>query len=833
MDSRVQEVQIWLGNTFPDYFYYDENGNNSGLYPLEPDGMTGNKTVKALIMALQIHLNLSPVDGIWGNGTSSACPTISSSTNDKDLMKIVQAGFICKGYNPGPLDGLWGNSTKQAIRDFKKDLGFSNVSDTLTPSYFKSLLTTDPTRTTITTNSCVRLVQQYLNANYSSLYLAKLGFIPTSGHFERKTSKALIYAFQSAIGTTADGVLGAQSFAKMPTLSQGSTASKQIAILQCALICNQYYVPEIDGIFDLQVENQVEAFQRFMCLDADSNVTLGTVNRRTWGALLWSCGDTQRIPNAADTRFQLTAVQAQSLFDDGYQYIGRYLTKVAGGFDKNMTDQEILAITTSGLKIIPIFQEDHNNVEAFSYQAGYNCWEKALYAATKLRLAPCTIYFGVDFDATEAQTNGVVTDFFKGLNDAKETNPSIYKIGVYSARNVCSTLCSAGLAENCYVSNMSSGYSGNLGFLMPYNWGFDQYATGQYAASDGSTIDLDKVIASGHDQGVAAVSEIGDDHWDWHPLNYDDIRQAAENATPVSEIIAHIKALEDAYWDYYPEANISTEAKNCILSVLHYLWHKKYDDAAFNALLKTNKSYCQYVDAECSDLSEELDKYIKETGYTILKDCFETSTVYPGLVELHHLAAVISAYVAPPLGENLPVKSEWFTWAGDLATAFHEVLDLTSRPSNPPIDAVSYARNRVGRMEVDSDDVQMNYCDVFGDADGFAIYTIIKNLLENKADKKNLLSSAFEIYYGKAANNSPHAHYTKRICYLLNNLPITSYNIGDISTMLYDYYLNSAQALLVSWKGKVSLDNPDHLLIIRECCTAFAEFVMHCFSIYS
>ena len=87
MDTRVLEVQQWLNNTFPTYFYYDENGTNSGSYPVKPDGMTGNTTVKALVMALQITLSLSPVDGIWGNATNNACPTISSSTSNSTLLK--------------------------------------------------------------------------------------------------------------------------------------------------------------------------------------------------------------------------------------------------------------------------------------------------------------------------------------------------------------------------------------------------------------------------------------------------------------------------------------------------------------------------------------------------------------------------------------------------------------------------------------------------------------------------------------------------------------------------------------------------------------------------
>lgn len=71
-DSKVMEVQEWLNDTYPSYFKYDEDNSKCGSYPVKPDGMTGTKTVKALVMAIQIHYNLLPVDGIWGNATSSA-----------------------------------------------------------------------------------------------------------------------------------------------------------------------------------------------------------------------------------------------------------------------------------------------------------------------------------------------------------------------------------------------------------------------------------------------------------------------------------------------------------------------------------------------------------------------------------------------------------------------------------------------------------------------------------------------------------------------------------------------------------------------------------------
>lgn len=70
----------------------------------------------------------------------------------------------------------------------------------------------------------------------------------------------------------------------------------------------------------------------------------------------------------------------------------------------------------------------------------------------------------------------------------------------------------------------------------------------------------------------------------------------------------------------------------------------------------------------------------------------------------------------------------------------------------------THARDRVGRMEQDSD-VQMNYCDIFGNADGFGLSVIIKGLLETQSTGRHILSDAMTSYYGN--------HYINRIHYYL------------------------------------------------------------------
>ncbi|MCP0887959.1 hypothetical protein LB941_11515 [Ligilactobacillus sp. WILCCON 0076] len=43
-------------------------------------------------------------------------------------------------------------------------------------------------------------------------------------------------------------------------------------------------------------------------------------------------------------------------------------------------------------------------------------------------------------------------------------------------RNVVQKIFKTGLVDKAYVLDMSTGYFGNLGFSMPDEWAFDQFA---------------------------------------------------------------------------------------------------------------------------------------------------------------------------------------------------------------------------------------------------------------------------------------------------------------------------------------------------------------------
>lgn len=67
----------------------------------------------------------------------------------------------------------------------------------------------------------------------------------------------------------------------------------------------------------------ISEFQKLMCLDLDTLVILGSVNRGTWGTLLLSKGDPERSANALDFVHQVTKEEAIALYNAGYRHIGR------------------------------------------------------------------------------------------------------------------------------------------------------------------------------------------------------------------------------------------------------------------------------------------------------------------------------------------------------------------------------------------------------------------------------------------------------------------------------------------------------------------------------
>lgn len=504
MDVKVQLAQKWYNETYSNQDWYTR---------ISEDGVTGQGTCRALCKALQHEIGLtSGIDGILGSASLKACPTVGPSTANTNLIKIIQSGFYCKGYECGDISGSYDGQTITAAQRFRRDAGFPTTDGTMPPLFIKALLNTDAYVLISGGKSYVREAQQYLNSHYF-INMGSWGLIPCNGITDRYMMKGVIAALQyeeaGKVMTGVDGIYGNNTLNKAPQLSQGTTKSEYVKIAQMCLMCMMEVNAGIDGIFDTTLKAQVQTFQSHYCLTSASS---GIVDRVTWASLLSSKGDSTRPALACDTSFQLNAAKAKSLYQDGYRYVGRYLSGYVGTGSnrrpKYLTRSELSTLFNAGLKVFAIFQEGAVTPTKFTNNLGIADANKAISTALTLGIPDGEIiYFALDCDMTDAQITSNAIPYFNGIKSAMTKRGNKYRIGIYGARNVCTRVTNAGVSISSFVSDMSTGFSGNLGYKIPDNWAFDQFHENKTYTTDGTTIALDKVAYSGRYNGFNKISD--------------------------------------------------------------------------------------------------------------------------------------------------------------------------------------------------------------------------------------------------------------------------------------------------------------------------------------
>lgn len=348
-------------------------------------------------------------------------------------------------------------------------------------------------------NYNIRIIQQNLNKNYSSnkYFASNIGLVPCDGIYGRSTNKALLYALQIEEGISVpNGVFGPSTKSKCPVLSTRSANSNFIQLLKYALFCNNFDPKNFNTKFDNDCKDAVTRFQKFCCLSAD-----GIAGAQTWASLLVSTGDKTRKGTMCDCSTTITEAKAKTLKDNGYKSVGRYLT---GRY--KMTSSEISTIFNAGLKIFPIFEQGGYQLSHFVPGNGTSDAKLALEAAKNFGFGKGTIiYFTVDFDALDGNVTTSILPYFKEIHDTFINYKSEYKIGIYGPRNVCSRVANAGYSCSSFVCDMSSGFSGNLGYPLPKDWAIDQISTITIGSGDGQ-IEIDNDISSEKNNGESYVT---------------------------------------------------------------------------------------------------------------------------------------------------------------------------------------------------------------------------------------------------------------------------------------------------------------------------------------
>jgi peptidoglycan hydrolase-like protein with peptidoglycan-binding domain len=470
---------------------------------VEEDGTTGWDLMYALTRALQYELGITALSNNFGPTTlsrlESRWPSIGHLDTPANVTMIIQSALYAKGYDGSDINGVYDDRTADAVTLMKQRMGVAGAfpGSDLVPKVFKALLTMDAYIVVNDGSDTVRSIQRWLNGRY--VKRSNFFIMPCDGHYSRNVATAMIFAVQYDLGMAdgvADGLFGPKTLdgLKEHTLAVGSTGD-WVRLFSAAL-CFAKRSTTFTATYDPGMAEAVRAFQRFVALEET-----GRANASTWASLLVSYGDQTRKGAACDGVTRITDARAATLKNAGVEIVGRYLNP--GGSElpeKQIQPGELATITANGLSCFPIYQTWNRAAADFSYDAGVRAaWAAIDWAKVHGFKGGTTIYFAVDYDAVDWEVTEYVIPHFKGVHRTIGESSS-YNVGIYGARNVCQRVSDKGYAITSFVSDMSAGFSGNIGYPHPRNWAFDQIVTKKIGSGDGQ-IEIDVDIVSGRDRG--------------------------------------------------------------------------------------------------------------------------------------------------------------------------------------------------------------------------------------------------------------------------------------------------------------------------------------------
>lgn len=688
MDELVLAVQEWVNQT-----YEGSDGFNSA----PENGRTGWSTVYALTRALQIELGISTPADSFGPATQAAYRSfgeisinnVPDSQQGRRIVQILKGAAWCKGYNPGGFNGTFGQQLQQAVTSLQIDAGLPEEDGVVYVHVFQAFLTMDAYVLTPGGNNQIREIQRSLNNGYYQYS----GVNPCDGHYQRQTNRALIYALQTEIGIPANqqtGSVGPATREGLPNLSQGSSQNNFIRLLKYAVVFNGYSLSNLNSSFDSELIDVLREFQSFTLLNENGNADI-----QTWMSLLVSTGDPNRRGTASDGITEITPARAQTLVDEGYIIIGRYLTNVEGGLNKRLQPGELQTILNAGLSVYPIFQEAHSNINNFSRNTGYEDYQNAFRAAASYGFPEgTTIYFAVDFDVLGHEITNAVVPHFTGLNEAKNDMGNQYNIGIYGPRNACIQVSERGLADYSFVSGLSSGFSGNLGFPLPSNWAFDQISTITIGAGSGQ-INIDNNINSGRDLGASIIDDSVEDPGELPG----DPNQLSYNQFGIIALGASIYANEEG----------NNDVNDLNYNISGFYRKGVYIGPRWTA---TVGPYPRFFEI-----------YLENMIGQPINSFFDLiDPVESHMIGVQHLFAVVNGYYGF-FNDNIAV-TDVTGWAGDLITVANNVVAYRNQFEGETLIEQTYnaAYDLIGAIEGEPfDDLVFDLDDLLGDIDGYHI----------------------------------------------------------------------------------------------------------------
>ena len=505
--------------------------NAPGYIPCPEDGRTGWPTVLSLTQGLQHELGISPTVQNFGPGTFAAVKargTLPEFELNANLKRIYNGALWCKGYWTSTNQAIWTPDSQAALVSLYHDAGLAYenpaVRHEMWPHVLKALLRMDQFRLVPNGDINIRAIQQRLNQRYvSEIGIPAMGLVPCDGYYSRDVQRGLMMAIQFELEiplSSINGNFGPGTQAGLRGKGSQPLSADLRHLFRSACYANSptMHPGGPDGSVPLMYDRDdihtdavtpthvewVTSFQRFSQIPIT-----GTNDYTTWAQLLVSSGDTDRPATGCDCITEITAARGAQLVAAGYQIVGRYLDEHLSPGDpfflnKALKPGEPQTILAAGLRLFPIFQYNGTQLFNFDYGRGFTQGQIAHQKAVEHLLPPDTcIYFAVDYDAMDSEIESNIKPYFQGVKDGLAQLGNRYTFGVYGSRNVCSRVSHEVGARWSFVSGMSWGFSGNLGFPLPENWSFDQIREHEFQPGWG----LDhNVWRAGADPGVTALA---------------------------------------------------------------------------------------------------------------------------------------------------------------------------------------------------------------------------------------------------------------------------------------------------------------------------------------
>ncbi|WP_237224753.1 glycoside hydrolase domain-containing protein [Rothia nasisuis] len=691
-DPKVLEAQKWANSTYSHVSHYKNCPEN---------GKTGWATMHSLLYGLQHELGIQTLAAAFGPSTKSRLKNLGligvGWNKNKNIIRIIQHSLFCKGYWGGDTKaGIFDSITAASIMKMQHNMGLEK-SGQVSAELFRCLLNMDAYTLMPGGKSKIRDIQRWLNSRYNLKENFTIG--PADGIYSRDVQKSLMLALQYELSvpspTGAFGP-GTQSALKKTMLREGSEGIL-VQLFSAACVFNEPVPSDIsvaagssDQVYssfkskwDSNLTIFVKNFQKFSQLPET-----GHSDYQTWAQLLVSMGDANRKVEGCDTRFEITDAKAEYLKQSGYKVIGRYLYNppaLEGYIDlnKNIKPGELDRIFKYGMSVMPIFQDNGRRLEDFTYEKGYQHGLKAHSLAEGFGFNwGTTIYFAVDYDATQEDISRNIIPYFRGVVSALTEKGNKYYHGVYGSRNVCINVTQFTYARYSYVSGMSWGFSGNLGFPLPQNWSMNQILETSNIPSKDGNFDLDNV--------------------DWRRIGGD----PGQSTINAPKVLASdfVKSINELYQLASKFSNNDTSYSNSL--VCQYYRKDNYNDLQWQAILgESNKSFIDFADFK---------------GISIVENVIDPVTGYP--IDTQHLIASIQGHLnftVPDQRKLIKVNAgDLLGWGGDLLTFYKEWRrNIDSYPSG-----YKFCIDNLGTPGYNS---SFGFSDLLCDADALYIATQI------------------------------------------------------------------------------------------------------------